>query len=204
MKTPQNYTMTVAANGRQVINESGQFVRLLACTGKTSVLVGLDDDPPQLWYPGRGVDSGNLRYNKIVISNPGAGAAVVEIEVGDSRSIDDREPIALATISTTLTAILARLGGVAAMTQPTIITLPATGGAGQVIFAANATRVKLSIEAALTNTGTVYLGNAAAHCSDADCFAMLAAGQPCPEDRYQGAVYGVGSDAAQQVVAYQE
>jgi hypothetical protein len=204
MKTPAYYSLTIAANGFQTINENGQFICLLASTGKASILIGLDDERPQLFYPGCTLDCGLRTYHKILLSNPGVGAAVVEIVVGDTRLIDNRDSIALGTMAATLTAILARLAGVAAMTQPTIITLAVTGGAPTVIFAANANRRKVVIEAALTNSGTVYLGSAATHCSDVDCLAMLAPGQAWSDDVYQGGVWGVGNDATQQVVGYQE
>jgi hypothetical protein len=90
------------------------------------------------------------------------------------------------------------------MVQPTIIGLPASPAAGGLILAVNAARKKCVVEASLTNPGNVYLGNAAAHSSDVDCFAMLAPGQAWFDDYYQGAVYGSGSDAAEQVVAYSE
>lgn len=210
MKTPAYYSVTIAANDFQVINENGQFICFLACTGKTSILIGLDDDRPQLFYPGCTLDCGKLSYHKILLSNPGAGAAVVEITVGDTRLIDNRDSIALGTMSTTLTAILARLAGTAAITQTALITLPTSPAAGQIIFATNSNRKRASVEGALMNsvtggpnTGIVYLGITAARCTAADCFAQLAAGQPWSDDAYQGAVYGSGSDASQQVVVYQ-
>jgi len=201
MLTPQNYTMSIPANGFQVINESGQFVRLIACTGKTSVLVGLDDDPPQLWYPGKGVDVGVNHYDRIKISNPGAGAAVVEIEVGNSRSIDDRGQVALAGMAATLTSILAYLTHSGSCTQVGPLTLAASPGPGTPIVINSASRKELFIQAALTNTGTVYLGRAAANCKDSDCFAVLAPGQSFFSTMWYGGVWGVGSDAAQQVSA---
>jgi len=204
MMTPNYMSIVVAANGWFPIFEYGRFICLLTVTGKTSIRMGLDDDAPKLFYPGMTLDCHDRHFGKVVLANPGAGAATVELTIGETELVDNRANVALSTMATTLTAILARLAGVATMTQPTIITLAATGGAGTVILAANAARRKVIIEAALTNMGNVYLGNAAAHASDADCFAMLSPGQAWSDDVYQGGIWGVGSDAAQKVVGYQE
>jgi hypothetical protein len=203
MKTPIYHNPTLAPGAYLEIYEYGQFLCLLSISGATTIMLGLDNEPPQVMYSRKSLDCGDVRYSKIVLYNPAALPVTLELTVGDTRTIDSGADT-FAAILAVLSTIALRLGGAATMTQPTIITLAATGGAATLIFAANLNRQKISIQAALTNTGTVYLGNAAAHCSDADCFAMLAPGQPCPEDKYQGAVYGVGNDAAQQVVVYEE
>lgn len=204
MKTPNYMSITLVANGFQPIFEYGRFICLLTVTGKTSILLGMDDDAPKLFYPGMTIDCHDRHFGKVVLANPGAGAATVEMTIGETEIVDNRGNVAMGTMATTLTAILARLAGVATMVQPTIIGLPASPAAGGLILAVNATRKKAVVEASLTNPGNVYLGNAAAHSSDVDCFAMLAPGQAWFDEYYQGAVYGSGSDAAEQVVAYSE
>jgi hypothetical protein len=197
-------TVVVPANRITPVPMSGSHVYVRTCSA-ASVGLGFDADSVQICIAGEGYPSAKP-FNLIRVQDlSGAGTTVVLV-VSDLPVVTPGgfTPAAVAALQVSLTLIAASLAGVATMTQGTLLTLAATGGAGTLIFAANATRKKLSIQAALTNTGTVYLGNAAAHCSDVDSFAQLAAGQPCPEDRYLGAVYGVGSDAAQQVVRYEE
>lgn len=203
MKTPQPVSVTLIAGQRLDVAIYGTWVcfQTIAGVGVTTISWAVDNDSLQNIEARKTVGPFAEHYNLIHLYNPAAVPVSVTLYAGETPVQDNG---ADATLLAVLSAISARLAGVATLTQSVVATLPATGGAGQLIFAANPNRKKLSIEAALTNTGTVYLGNAAAHCSDVDCLAQLAAGQPCPEDTYQGAVYGVGSDAAQQVVCYQE
>jgi len=203
MKTPQYYTFNLAANGLVRIRAYGQFVSLLACAGKTSVLIGFDEDPPQLMYPGKAIDCGLVHYESILVSNPGAGIAGVELTVGDSRIIDNANTSVLLTlISTTLTTISAALARSSLSLQVPPLTLAITPGPGTPILAAATTRKEVFVEASLLNTGTVYLGKAAANCKDSDCFAMLAPGQAFYAQFFTGGIWGVGSDATQQVTAF--
>jgi len=202
MKTPTYHSLTIGAGAYAEIREYGRFVRLVSIAGAATVQMAFDEDLLQTFEPGISIDCEDQHYTRILFYNPAGVAVTVRLLVGDTRLLDDSQDSA--AMAAALAAIQARLAGVAAMTQGVVQTLAATGGAGDLILAASATRRRIVIEASPSNTGFVYLGNAAANCSDADCFAILAPGQAWSDDFYLGAVYGVGSDATQQITRSQE
>lgn len=201
MKTPTYHTLTIGAGAYAEIRGYARFVRLVSITGAATVRMAFDNDALQTFQPGISIDCEDQHWTRILFYNPAGVAVTVVLLEGDTRVLDDSQDSA--AMAATLTSILARLAGVATMTQGVVQTLAATGGAGDLIFAANANRRRVVIEASLANVGYVYLGNAVGNCSDADCFAMLAPGQSWSDDFYTGAIYGVGSDATQQITRYQ-
>lgn len=185
-------SFTLLANQIMPVPMSGGFINVRSCT-VASIGIGFDNLPIKICVPGEGYPS-KEQFTMLRLQDVGGAGCTVTLVSSDD------QPISTGGMTP---AAANRWLAVATMNQVGVLSLAATGGAGTPILAANPNRRRVSVQAALTNAGTVYLGNAAANCSDTDCFAMLAPGQPCPEDYYSGAIYGVGSDALQKVVVYE-
>jgi hypothetical protein len=205
MKTPGYHNPTLAVGTYYPIMASGRFIQIFSITGATRIRIGLDDEPPQPFASLACLDTIGVTYKRVTLFNAAGGPVTVEIYVGDTKleHMTDSPP-ALVAILTTLSN---RLAGVAVMTQPVVTTVAITGAAPTLLAAASATRRRWQIEGALwnsilagPNSGNIYLGKSAAHCTNVDCFSQLTAGQGDGDDWYQGDIYGVGDDAQQQAV----
>lgn len=181
----------------------------LALVGPASIQFGFDDEP----YSALNitlVQSKRDGYQRIRFRNTGvAGTLTAVLSDGP---ISDTQISTLLAIAASLAAIDGdtdnlvtindRLAGEAALTQKAKTNVAATGGAGTVVFAANANRKRISVTASEDNVGYIYLGKAGT-VSAVDHFTVLFSGGNWSDDKYTGAVYAVGSDAAQNLVGYE-
>lgn len=185
----------------------GKHVKIVSCT-VASVLMGFGDDTPERVYaddcyagPEKGFKS--VRF----VSDLGACTVVIQVTqqpiMGGTSGTLAPLIVLLTAVSGFLSNIWTRFSGASAATDLSDVNVDATGGAGTLLFAANAARKSVEIQALDTNGGKVYIGSAAT-VSDVDKRAILAAGDSWYSEHYTGAVYAVGSDGLQSVCGTQE
>lgn len=205
MKTPRYVSRTLAAGGFTSVTVPGRYLTVSSISAST-FLVGFDGETPEQVIPGgRTYVERGFRLLRIQNTGGAAGTIVFVVSEDEYSLVDAANAAVLAAIAASLVGIDAdtnRLLGVAAATQLADTLLAATGGLGTSLFAANAARRIVEVQALESNTGLVYVGRTNAVAA-ADKMAVLPAGASWYDEYYTGAVFAVGNDAAQSVCGYE-
>jgi len=194
--TPRTYEFTIAAGGRVRVHDWGRMFSIIDITGATEIHLAIEEDQPEAFKAGWSFElpQGD-GYDRIELVNNNAAAVTVEVALAEGRVISNRELAALDSIDD-------RLAGEAAATQLADTAVAATGGAATLLFAANADRKRVVVQASELNGDYVYIGTDAT-VSDVDKMACLQALGSWMDEDYQGAVYAVGGVAGMIVNGYE-
>jgi hypothetical protein len=199
--TPRYFTQTLGAGARREINAYGRYITIVQISAST-VTLSIDDDPPQVLVNGLQIDCEDRRYGRLELTNTGGVAAIVTLYVSETRIIDLRDNAVVAAMAASLANIEQELNGAAGMTILPRTNIGITGGAATQLFAANAARGIVQIQAYEGNGGYVYLGDTVGVTS-VTAFGVLLPGDPWWEERYKGPVFAVGDDALEWVTGYE-
>jgi hypothetical protein len=195
--TPSYFSRTMAAGARADVHGSARYLTIYSLTPGSTIDFGFGDDSPiRLAGPltiDFGALQGNARFTRVVFRNAGGAAATLEGYFSNVRiSGTFSELSVLVNIQTLLTTLNAQIiGGAGTLLADTVCAV--TGGAGTQLFAANAGRKLVELQADPVNGAElIYLGydNTV---SDVNKFYTLAAGDPWWCDREKGPIFAVSS-----------
>lgn len=190
MITPRYFSRTLAAGASARISVYGRHI-LIASISASSFALGIDDDPPHQLIPGEHIDCEDHKYAWLFVTNIGLVPGTIVFKLADTWIDLNSDGGILAGIAASLVSIDQELSGAATVAAGQLAdTICAQTGVGTTtLFAANANRTEVEIKASLANGAEiVYLGFAAAHCTAADKFYELAAGDVWWSNREKGAI----------------
>jgi len=198
MKTPQEHTITIASGAYYDLCDFNRMVTFYDVTLGATLNWGIDDDPKQRAREGFAYElPEHETFKRIRLFNDGAASLTVVVTLAEGRVYDNRSQL-----SELLDSIDDRLDGETALTQLADTAVAATGAAGTLLFAANADRKRVVLQACEGNGDYVYIGKDNT-VSDVNKMGFLSARGSILEVTYQGAIYAVGGVAAQEVCGYE-
>jgi len=199
MRTPQTAVLVIPAGPGVVVPLAGRWVEIIECSAP-NLLVGFDQDQPQLMYPVRGYPAGGkdrLFQSVRLVDNSGAGCTATVV-VSDEPLAGQAQGL-LAGVE----SIDQEISGAAAdpvTGQLAPIVCPITPGPGQLLFAGNPDRTSVWLHAPRANgAGLIYIGITAARCQAADYYEILSAGESLEDLREKGPLYACSSTGAELV-----
>jgi hypothetical protein len=190
--TPRYFTRTLAAGTEEMVSIYGRFLALLIITPGATVQFAIGDEAFETLSRPLRIDVGNHRYSVIKLRNAGAAPATIGGYASDTPvdGVSDDVAVWMAAISQELSGAAA--DPVTGQLADTICAV--TPGPGTLLFAANADRTEIEIQADFANGAEViYLGITAARSSAVDKFRILAAGDLWWSDREKGPIYACSS-----------
>lgn len=200
VKTPQTYTFVAGPNQQlPPVCVAAKHLKVISCTQPT-VLIGFDGDRPEIMYPDYDYAAPGPGFGSITIQDA-SGAGCTVILTVSAEPVIGQANANLAAIAATVAALLAITDPGGTLTPIADTLLGATGGAGTLIKAANASRKNLVIVGDATMTGIVYLGKDATVSATNKIGVLTQYGSW--SEAYTGAIYGVGNDALEKVCGYE-
>jgi len=197
MRTPQTAVLAIPAGPGLVVPLAGKWLEIIVCSA-ANLLVGFDQDPPQLMYPGRGYPAGgpNRAFQSVRLVDVSGAGCTVTVVISDEPLAGQEQGLLVG-----IQQIAQQIAGAAAdpvTGQLADTVCPITPGPGQLLFAANPLRTEVEITAPPSNgAGLIYLGITAARATAVDKFIALPAGTPWWSEREKQAIYGCSSTGAE-------